>query len=813
MRTDEKTALTYIAKEKKFKVAIDKLTLEQELSYTEKTYILTCAIVLLKHYQKDNRYTAYADFAYYIILKYSTTYEDYYPLYDLSVNFGFYPIAKSILQNNLYTNNVILNSIAEAGIEKYKNDNYIQTLEQYINRKEFLKEEEREKSYVAPTSFGKSSIIIDHIRSTNEVPDKCIIVVPTKSLLTQTYKMIRGSNLSRKIVLHDEMYNDEDAFIGILTQERALRLLSRRSIYFDTIIIDEAHNILNDNSRSILLTRLLNKNRALNPNQNVIYLSPLVDNVNNLKTISSQKIAKYLVNFNVKEPEIFEYRLDSKSYKYNRFINNFYFIKSYDSMINYIRINSNYKNFIYNYRPINIERLALDLCKNIKAIRQSKEVVELIDILEKEVHPDFYMLHLVKHGVIYLHGKLPDLIKEYLEYKYKNLREIRYIVANSVILEGMNLPIDCLFILNTHSLQGKELMNLIGRVNRLNEVFDNKNNNLRKLLPPIHFVNSEHHNRKNSKMQNKIKLLRSRVFKDVVKNPTLDAFDPSKHTPEKNNSYLKIKNNEKLINNKPSNIIEKIEIYLIESGINLFYKDIEKLITTLANKINSIENNNDTWYKRVLLAKIHELYIFDTNLIEDFEVARLHWQATRDYYDNFILKGQKQPLKQRISTQYEYFKKVAKKENSNLYFGTSYGEIPYESDSYTQANSNAYIDLKTKGKAELVNLSIVKLKMEDDFISFKLNKFIVMLYDFNLIEENEYNIYIYGTKNRDKIKLTKYGLNVSLVSRLDNDQQLENLYFDKFNNLIANTKFRGYLDSLDDYSRFEIERYLSTDNS
>jgi hypothetical protein len=44
-------------------------------------------------------------------------------------------------------------------------------------------------------------------------------------------------------------------------------------------------------------------------------------------------------------------------------------------------------------------------------------------------------------------------------------------------------------------------------------------------------------------------------------------------------------------------------------------------------------------------------------------------------------------------------------------------------------------------------LAIVKLKIEDDFVSFQLNKFITMMYDYELIDEDEYNLQIYGTKN------------------------------------------------------------------
>ena len=61
---------------------------------------------------------------------------------------------------------------------------------------------------------------------------------------------------------------------------------------------------------------------------------------------------------------------------------------------------------------------------------------------------------------------MPDSIKEYLEYKYMQIPEIKFLVANKVVLEGMNFPIDSLFILNGTNLKGKELTNLIGRVNR-----------------------------------------------------------------------------------------------------------------------------------------------------------------------------------------------------------------------------------------------------------------------------------------------------------------------------------------------------------
>jgi hypothetical protein len=61
-------------------------------------------------------------------------------------------------------------------------------------------------------------------------------------------------------------------------------------------------------------------------------------------------------------------------------------------------------------------------------------------------------------------------------------------------------------------------------------------------------------------------------------------------------------------------------------------------------------------------------------------------------------------------------------------------------------------------------LAIVKLKIEDDFVSFQLNKFITMMYDYKLIDEDEYNLQIYGTKNISKSKLRKILQNTGELS-------------------------------------------------
>lgn len=834
MLSGEKITLTALIKGNAFfKEVISKLTLDQDLSDEEKSYVLSCALIFLDQYNNDRRYKSFADFAYYIVLKYSLNFQDYKPLYDFSIEFGFFPITDAILKNNLIGETNFKDFVVGLKITDYEKEidaqsKYVETFEQNTERIEFIKDTSQEKSFLAPTSFGKSSVIVEYINSL-EQKQKIAIIVPTKSLLMQTYKMIRDADLGYRILMHNEMYKDEANFIAVFTQERALRLLKSAEIVYDSLIIDEAHNILKKDPRSILLARLVRLNKNRKENCNIVYLSPLIDKVNSLKINSEQKINSHAINFNIKSPEIFEFSLENKLLKHNRFFTNDnntgLELSNFQNHFELIQETSKSKNFLYNYRPVHIEHLA----KSLVAISNDKEndsIKEIITILKDEVHEKFYCIPLLRKGIIYLHGKLPDLIKEYLEKKFKEIQDIKYVVANSVILEGMNLPIDNLYIFNTRSLGGKELTNLIGRVNRLNEIFK-PGNNLTKLLPSVYFVNNELYNMHGAnavKMFNKIKLLRNRSFSDIIDNPVLDEFDIESIKDSDSDAQQKKRDKvnqqieyEDFLIKEILTPKEKLKQYFIENSFSIFYNDLDFLVEKILKSINNKSYLSPDWNDKNIIDKIFTLFIKDfadkDNFMVDYEFFRLKEESARNYYHTHI-ENRKKSLKENIQIVFNYLKSRKKSENLKdhiYYIGTTYGEQIYQSNKYFNElnNSKVAINLKVKNDEELINYAIVKLKIEDDFISFKLNKFIVFLYDFNIISKDEYNEYVYGTTNEEKIELTKFGLTIGLIDRLTKDQQLENLKFDENNNLTSNENFQEYLTTLNDFQRFEIERFLS----
>lgn len=790
-----------------FELIIKKLILQSSedptiMNNSEKVFLLGCAIFLIKGYEKDRRYKSYIEFAYYIILKYAIIFNDYLPLYDFAINFGFYPIAKSLVDNNLVQLNTIENCTTQARIEEeYKHNDFIETYSQKIVRDNMLENKNNELCIVAPTSFGKSSLIIEDIKNNLDKRDKVAIIVPTKSLIIQTFRNLKSEIRDRKIILHDEMYEGEDKFLSVLTQERALRLLQKNEdLYFDTLYIDEAHNLFEKGSRTILLSRLIRINRIRNSNHRVIYLSPLIFSASNLKFDEQQNIVEQRIDYNMKEPEIYILDRDNKISKYNRFFDIFYDYGVDNSYLNYIYNTCKNKNFFYINTPKKIERFSKELFE-YSPLRyiSNPEVDVIIENLENYVHKDFYGIKYLRKGIVYLHGKLPDHIKEYLEYKFKNVDCIKYLIANSVILEGINLPINCMYILNTRGLSPQKLTNLIGRVNRLNIIFNSTNRDYSLLLPNIHFINVREYSDKNCNMKNKITNLRTGRFKDNVKNPLL-----INNTNNKNVEDEKIIKEETFILSAENNHLSQkddLKRKMINLGMNIIYQIDDSLCETLLQRINTkelIETN--------IIGNISKIFIIGLDrYIIDKEFLRLKNNDAVNYYENFIKIAKKKSIKENIDNIVSHFNVRKNSKNSLMYVGESYGEIKYNEES----QKAVYVDLKQKNEIELVNLAIVKLKLENDFISYKLIKFFQLLFDYEILSEDYYHTLVYGTSDKKKINLLKQGLSINIINKLEADNQLDNIWINSNNLIEGNNKFEKYKETLDDFLKFEIDKYFN----
>jgi hypothetical protein len=210
-----------------------------------------------------------------------------------------------------------------------------------------------------------------------------------------------------------------------------------------------------------------------------------------------------------------------------------------------------------------------------------------------------------------------------------------------------------------------------------------------------------------------------------------------------------------------------------------------------------------------VLDKVRELLIVDVDVL-DKSFKRLRNEAAVRYYKRFINVSRRDNLRGQIESQLEFFRAQRNNGNNYMYIGQGFGECkgPYAEEANM---GDVYIDLRTKTDEELVNLLIVKTKIEQDFLSYQYLRAVSFLYAVQVISEDEYNLEIYGTNDGLKIELLKLGLTAGLIKTLSEEKQLKNIERDKYGNLHGNTELKEFYMQADDYTRFEIGKYIKID--
>jgi len=796
-----------------FQTIIRKLTIGVQLEYDELSFILSVSIIFLQEYQKDKRRIAYFNFAYFVILKVALINKLYQPLFDLSLNVGFYPINRFIFEKKLIESLSLESIKNDVEVDAYRYDKHIEMYQQRLNRTEILSSKSLDNVYIAPTSFGKSSLIFDIIRK--NFNKKISIIVPSKSLLSQSIIDLKKIFPDKKIIFNEDMYDNEESFISVFTQERALRFFSKnKEIYFDVMIVDEAHNLLPNDYRAVILARAIRRNRFRSSNSKHYYLSPLINESKSLQLEADQVFFERKINLNIKDPDYFEFKETGDFFKYNRFLDESYRLGWCENLYEYIKYNQKNKNFIYLRSPKKVEEFSKRLCHRLGF---NGKLASLSKILSENLHEDFYCVDYIKKGLIYLHGGIPDLIKDFLEYKFKTESDIKYLVANSVVLEGINFPIEVLFILNTTDLKIKNLINLIGRVNRLNEVFSNANEDLSKLNPSVHFVNDTYFNGKNRDMYHKMKLLKSSLFEDSVENPAL--LNTINDQLKNKNTGINVIQDNSTENISTVRELEDFLIYDDQKDNSLLKTIIEQDVHSIYNEFNQVHEIlfermqrcliSPFWVKLNIIDKIYYFFIkdFDYDLkIKSKKFLRFNYKDTRKYYNNFVYRIHNLSLKSHINHILKYYDWLGRNnipKYKKFYIGTGFGEIPYWSGN----KNKTCIDLSSKSRKQRANLALVHLKNETDFVNFDLSKFVHILYEIKLITEGEYNIFIYGSEHRENIALFKAGLSTQLINFLKEKKQLKNIAVTN-GKLQGNKEFLIFMDTLDEMKKFEIFRLL-----
>lgn len=754
-----------------FEKLYKKLITDKELANDEKLKILELALVFFNSSSPEIK-----ELGYRIIVLYCNKYRFYQPLYEIAINEGLYPIAKFIeIKMSERNFNIEMNSIF---LEKYSDKVHTLTNQQFHLNEFYNKNYNENVAVIAPTSYGKSDLIINSIMNSKD--KNIVIITPSKALLNQTKSRIIKQKIDwlKKLVVFPEMYSAKDEHVvAVLTQERLLKLLKDNpNLSFDLVIVDEAHDLLIQDERNLMLATCLIVLQKRNKKAIYKFLTPFLSKISNLKLrYTDYSLKGYNVSEHLKTEKYFIY--DTRNHSglkiYDQFMNTIYDMDFNNNLtdIQFIKSVSKDKNIVYFNRPYDIEHFATDFCENLNDIN-NKEINNAILNLANYLDDDYNLIKCIRKGVVYHHGSIPDNIRLYIEILYKNNHHIKYIITSSTLLEGVNIPASQIFIMDNRkgkgNLKPSDFKNLIGRVCRFGDIFNNSNIDLTKLEPNIFLVVSKYY-KKGANIESFIKNTSKvgKVIKDDLTNVILE------NTEINHINKPQLTKSEEFIENYESGTIKDYNKRIVKTDIgkSCFLNNITEINIfdneeLLQKEINELKKNDliisDT---ETLFNHLNNLF-FKHALEDNNNLTRFMHKEARMFYKMFLdWRIKNATYKEMICSFINYWEKLKElpHEDKIVYVGSKWGEIT------RNGIYKLWVNIETKSHQELINLAIVKIKEEQDFLEHTIIKFIEVLNDMNLLEKNFYNKIKYGTDNEKIIFLMKHGLSYYLSKELINN--------------------------------------------
>lgn len=709
---------------------------------------------------------------YRIVVEYCNQRRDYIPLYEIAVNKGLYPVSKFIEKH--YIDDSKRNFFTEwndAFVEQYVSGEICRSEQQNSLVHFFESKKEDTVSVIAPTSYGKSELILSAVKE--YAGRKICVLTSTKALLVQTKKRIQqiSKGIFSKVVVHPEMYNPNDtSCLAVLTQERLLRIFKKDpSLSFDCIIVDEAHEILEENSRSRTLANVIIIAQKRNPDMAFKFLTPFLTDSKNLK-------ARY-TTYDIEGFKVTEYIKTEKYYLYD--LRNHTGLKLYDQFLNrYLPLSENRnlgfeedvvkaysagKNIIYLNKPTDIEKFALALADVLPEM-DSEMIQTACDNISNYLQPQYNLLACLRKGIIYHHGSVPDAIRIYIEDLYKKDDSVKYVITSSTLLSGVNLPAERMFILDNKrgrsNLSHDSFKNLVGRVCRFSEIFNDETGNLQRLEPQIYLVFGKYFAQNancESFLRNVAKVEQN--YKDAVDNVLLSEAKITTMNEEE------LRHASEFIENYENGVVEDYqERYTstvsgkacIMNGITEL--DIFAHEAAIQQQVNGYQSENlKISDSNTLLETIYELFIqyLPDNGAESLK--RLENQEARNFYSMmFEWRVENKSYAEMINLFVGYWQQLYKKDKNVIVYVGKWGDVKRSG-----SNVARYTKIFGKDRTQLINLAIVRIKEEQDFIDNTLIKYVEVLYDLELIEDNFYARIKYGTDDERAICLIKNGLSLS----------------------------------------------------
>ena len=436
------------------------------------------------------------------------------------------------------------------------------------------------------------------------------------------------------------------------------------------------------------------------------------------------------------------------------------------------------KNIIYLNKPKDIEHFSINFAENLNIISSSK-IEKACGELSLYLHNEYALIDCLKKGIIYHHGSVPDNIRLYIEHLFSNEKSINFVITSSTLLEGVNIPAERLFILDNKKghkkLSQSQFRNLIGRICRFKEIFSKEDGNLNNLVPCIYLVVSDYYS-KNANIEAFISNC-MRVDKKIKEKPE-NILLKNVNINHKNQENLNAA--EEFIENFENGVISGYnkKIATTEVGklcfanniseIDIFTNEVEMQNVVELKRQEKLSNINDT---SIIFSIIKDVFlVFTKNDNKNENIQRLLKPESQTFYKMFLdWRIKNASYSEMIASFLRYWQKIENEGKESLvYVGRKWGEVKRD------GILNLWIDLKKKTSKQRVNLAIVRIKEEQDFLENNFIKFIETINDLDFLEPDFYLKIKYCTSDKIKIFLINNGISLSL----------SNLLVDKYRNFL-----------------------------
>ncbi|MBN8207092.1 hypothetical protein JF550_14160 [Microbacterium esteraromaticum] len=764
-----------------------RLMTAQEMDDVEYSDILRFGIFMSRSSDDGVRRLGYR-----IFLQYGESQRDYEPLRSVAVARDLIPLVEAI--DRIYPETASDTDLTDAFFAAHAS-NFLELQggrEIYRTRGQMelrsFNAREDDALVIAPTSYGKSEMLIDKVSS--DLQQRTCVLVPSRALIAQTRTSIvsdlRVRSSRVRVITHPDAYNGEDHFVAVMTQERLQRLLlDHPDVALDQLLIDEAQNLLAGDSRAVELSQVILISRARNLDLSVTYYTPFVASPENLRHIEGVDRAtrSKTVNEHVKVEKFVIAEPGTHHRLYDQFLNESFEL---DSVVPSDELGAlidagGHRVLVYVNRPADAQALASRLASRRESVELSPVSMRAIQAIADLIDPRYSLIDAIKRGVMFHHGQVPDSLRLYIEELFRDddSSEARYLVTTSTLLEGVNTPADRLVMMSGSKGRGNlspaAFRNLVGRVGRFREVFARDRADLALLQPRIYLIPSSYA-RRNWNVDGFLASVANvaRAVEDKVENPLLESAGDS----AKRHAALEFLEN---VEPGATTVVgarraqTAVGQLCFRHGVRDF--DIIAVEGTLQERVESRADEEPLDDVSELLDAIVEIFFEEIELPEGDDLARIRdTSGARRFYAMFLdWRSRNEPFRRMIAHFVRYWSNL---DDEYVFVGHRWGEVSFGGP------RKLFVQMGSKTRTQLVNLAVVKIKEEQDFVDFRLLKYIEVLFSLEMISESLYFRIKYGTDEPFLICLLRNGFSPELA-RLVGDEYREHVMVDFHLNQVA----------------------------